>query len=170
MLFTIASVAGYAHFQLISYHFKTQAIVTDVQIPVLFALAMGIDGLVALLIGRIYDRVGFSVLISIPLFTFPIPLLVFSQSVSLVIIGVIFWGIVMGVQETIMRAAIADITPVESRGTAYGIFNAAYGLAWFLGTSLMGFLYGISLTYIFIFTVSMEALAVLFLFFVKKNK
>jgi len=168
-LFTMASVAGYAHFQLISYHFKSRAIVSDVYIPLLFALAMGIDGLVALIIGRIYDRIGLICLISVPLFTLPIPLLVFSHSYLLIILGVILWGVVMGIQETIMRAAIADMTPIDVRGTAYGIFNTAYGLAWFGGTALMGVLYGISIGYIFIFTIIMETVSVLFLF-LSKNK
>ncbi len=163
-LFTIASVAGYAHFQLISFHFKSRAIVSDVQIPLLFALAMGVDGLVALIIGRIYDRIGLISLISVPILTLPIPLLVFSHGYLGIISGVILWGMVMGVQETIMRAAIADMTPIEVRGTAYGIFNTAYGLAWFAGTSLMGVLYGISIRYIFIFTLIAEVVAAVFLF------
>lgn len=169
-LFTIASVAGYAHFQLISYHFKSQSVITDVQIPLLFALAMGIDGLVALIIGRIYDRIGLLALISVPVFTIPIPLFVFSNYYFLVISGIILWGIVMGIQETIMRAAIADITPVEIRGTAYGIFNTALGLSWFAGTSLMGVLYSISIRYIFIFTTIMEVISILFLFISRDKK
>jgi len=163
-LFTIASVAGYAHFQLISFHFKSRAIVSDAFIPLLFALAMGVDGLVALIIGRIYDRIGLISLISVPILTLPIPLLVFSHGYLGIISGIILWGMVMGVQETIMRAAIADMTPIEVRGTAYGIFNTAYGLAWFAGTSLMGVLYGISIRYIFIFTLIAELVAAVFLF------
>lgn len=67
-----------------------------------------------------------------------------------------------------MRAAIADMTPIDSRGTAYGIFNTAYGLAWFAGTSLMGVLYGISKNYIFVFTLSMELIAFFFLIFLSR--
>ena len=40
-----------------------------------------------------------------------------------------------------MRAAIALLAPASQRGTAYGIFNAAYGLAWFAGSALLGVLY-----------------------------
>lgn len=163
-LFTIASVAGFAHFLLISYHFKVRAIVSDAGIPVLFAFAMGIDGLVALIIGRIYDRIGFLALISSPVLTVFIPFFIFSRHYSLVLIGIVLWGMVMGIQETIMRAAIADITPAEIRGTAYGIFNTAYGLAWFIGASLMGLLYGISLRYIFGFVAVTQIIAAAVLF------
>jgi MFS-type transporter involved in bile tolerance (Atg22 family) len=47
----------------------------------------------------------------------------------------------MGAQESVMRAAIAQIAPAERRGTAYGIFNAIYGVAWFAGSVLLGVLY-----------------------------
>jgi len=171
-LFTVASVAGFAHFLLISYHFKAQAIVSDAGIPVLFALAMGIDGLVALIIGRIYDRIGFLALISAPILTALTPFFIFSQRYSLLLGGIVLWGMVMGIQETIMRAAIADITPAHIRGTAYGIFNTAYGLAWFIGASLMGFLYGISIKYIFGFVVITQVIAasVLFLLITLKRQ
>jgi MFS family permease len=71
-----------------------------------------------------------------------------------------------------MRAAIADITPAHIRGTAYGIFNTAYGLAWFIGASLMGFLYGISIKYIFGFVVITQVIAasVLFLLITLKRQ
>jgi MFS-type transporter involved in bile tolerance (Atg22 family) len=72
----------------------------------------------------------------------------------------VLWGAAMGVQETIMRAAIADLTPVERRGFAYGIFNAAYGASWFLGSALMGLLYELSINHIILFVVIMELVSI----------
>lgn len=57
----------------------------------------------------------------------------------------------MGIHETIMRAAIADLVPIERRGSAYGIFNTLYGLSLFIGSAAMGFLYEVSITYIPVF-------------------
>jgi MFS family permease len=54
-------------------------------------------------------------------------------------------GIVMGGQETIMKAAIADITPIKKRGTGYGIFNFGFGLAMLAGGWLAGVLYEVSI-------------------------
>jgi predicted MFS family arabinose efflux permease len=65
----------------------------------------------------------------------------------------------MGIHETIMRAAIADMTPIERRGGAYGIFNALYGAAWFIGSTTMGFLYDLSITRLIIFVVAVEIIA-----------
>jgi MFS family permease len=162
-IFTFLSVAGFAHFQIISYHFKVKSIITDVQIPILYAIAMGMDALVALIIGKVYDKVGLKSLIAIPLLTLPIPLFVFSYSYHLAIIGILFWGAVLGIHETTMRAAIADLTSLEHRGFAYGIFNAIYGASWLFGGTLMGFLYDVSPDYIFLFVLSMELISIAFL-------
>jgi MFS family permease len=78
------------------------------------------------------------------------------------------WGAVMGIQETIMRASIADLTPVERRGFAYGVFNAAYGTSWFLGAALMGQLYEVSTNYLILFAVVMQLISIPLLFVVKR--
>jgi len=160
IVFTVLSIAGYAHFQLISYHLKAQAVVPDVQIPVFFALAMGVDALFALLIGRVFDKIGLLSLAAVPLLTLPIPFLVFGRGFFQVLAGMVLWGAVMGMQETIMRAAIAEMVPSERRGFAYGIFNTAYGGSWFLGSVIMGAFYDISIQYIILFSVILEVLSI----------
>ena len=142
------AVFGFANFQLISYHFNAAAVVPDVQIPLFFAIAMGVDGVFALLVGRLYDRLGLSMLLAAPLLTIPIPFLAFSQSYGLAVGAVVLWGAVMGIQETIMRAAVADLTHISRRGFGFGIFNTIYGLALLAGNTLMGFLYGFNPTWI----------------------
>jgi MFS family permease len=167
-VFTLLSVAGFANFQLISYHLKVQAIVPDAQIPIIYAIAMGVDALAALLVGKTYDKIGLISLLAIPLLTLPIPFLAFSHSYSLVLISIILWGAVMGIQETIMRAAIADLTPIKRRGFAYGIFNTAYGAGWFLGGALMGLLYELSINYLIMFAVVMELISIPLFFLVRR--
>jgi MFS family permease len=169
-LFIFLSVAGFANFQIISYHFKIRGIVPDVQIPLFYAVAMGVDAVVALIIGRIYDKVGLKSLIIIPLLTLPIPFFAFSHSYGLVLISVVLWGAVMGIHETIMRAAIADIVPIERRGAAYGIFNTIYGASWFIGSVLIGFLYEISINFIFLFVVLTQIISVFVFFMLKREK
>jgi MFS family permease len=159
-IFTLFSVAGFANFQLISYHLKAQSIVPDAQIPLIYAVSMGVDALAALLVGKTYDRIGLVSLLAVPLLTLPIPFLAFSHSYSLVLIGMALWGVVMGIQETIMRAAIADLTPIERRGFAYGIFNTVYGAGWGLGGVVMGLLYGHSISYLILFAVVMELISI----------
>jgi len=167
-IFTLFSVAGFANFQLISYHLHVEGIVPDAQIPIIYAIAMGVDALAALVVGKTYDRIGLISLLAVPLLTLPIPFLAFSHSYSLVLMGIILWGMVMGIQETIMRAAIADLTPIERRGFAYGVFNTAYGAGWLLGGTLMGLLYEPSINYLILFAVVMELISIPLFFLVRR--
>ncbi|MEW6621968.1 MAG: MFS transporter [Bacillota bacterium] len=158
-VFTFISVLGFANFPIISYHLKIQNVVPEAQIPTLYAVAMAVDAVVAIIIGKMYDKIGFVSLIAIPILTLPIAFLGFSNSSIFVIIAVILWGAVMGIHETIMRAAIADITAISNRGKAYGIFNTLYGLSMLIGGVAMGFLYDYSITSIIVFIVVIEILA-----------
>jgi MFS family permease len=168
-VFTSLSVAGFANFQLVSYHLHVEGIVPDAQIPIMYAIAMGVDALAALVTGRTYDRAGLTSLLAVPLLTLPIPFLTFSHSYSLVLIGMILWGVVMGMQETVMRAAVADLTSVERRGFAYGVFNTVYGAAWFLGSYVMGLLGELSIDYLILFAVVMELISIPLLFLIRRE-
>ncbi|MCM8801292.1 MAG: MFS transporter [Candidatus Omnitrophica bacterium] len=161
ILFIFFAVSGLVSFPLIAYHFKVKGIFSDAYIPVLYALAMLSDALFALIIGKTYDKIGMRIFIIIPLVTFFIPLLCFSQSQILALGGVILWGMVMANHETVMRAGIADLVSVSHRGFAYGIFNTIYGIGWFLASSVMGFLYGISLIYLILFSIIMSVISLL---------
>jgi len=82
----------------------------------------------------------------------------------------VLWGIGMRAQESIMRAAIADIIPADKRGSAYGIFNTAYGVFWFFGSALMGILYDISIPYLVIFSVVAQLVSIPLLLHLVKSK
>jgi len=48
---------------------------------------------------------------------------------------------------------VATMVPPDRRGSAYGFFNAGYGLAWFAGSALLGVLYDVSLQALIAFSV-----------------
>ncbi|HJT47442.1 MAG TPA: MFS transporter [Nitrososphaeraceae archaeon] len=170
LMFVAVSVGGYVNFQLISYHFKVNSIVSDPQIPILFAVAMGIDALVALIVGRLFDKSGLLILIVVPILSIPIAPLVFSIGYSgAAVIGMILWGAVMGIQDTVMRAIIANIAPITKRGLAYGIFNGVYGGSWFIGSTFMGVLYDVSTLYVIFFAIIVELSSFPLLFNVVKR-
>ena len=162
--------AGYADFPLIAYHFKKVSTVSDAWIPVFYAVAMGVDGIAALLFGYLFDRKGVSVLIIVSLFSMLFAPLVFLGGFSFALIGMALWGMGMGAQESIMRAAIADMVPINRRGTGYGIFNTGYGIFWFLGSALMGILYDISLISLIAFSVVAQLASIPLLILVRKNQ
>ncbi len=72
-------------------------------------------------------------MIALPL-SAAVPVLFFTTNSDLVWAGAVVWGAAVGIHESTMRAAVADLVPAAQRGTGYGIFTAAYGLAW-LATS-----------------------------------
>jgi MFS family permease len=168
-IFAFLSVAGFANFQLIAYHLAARSIMPQAQIPLFYALAMGVDAIVALMIGKTYDSIGLASLLALPLLTIPIPFLGFSNSYMLVVAGIVLWGAVMGIQETIMRAAIADLTPMARRGLAYGIFNTAYGAAWFAGGVVIGILYESSISLVIAFAVAMQLLSLPILYLLSRK-
>ncbi|MFN3422309.1 MAG: MFS transporter, partial [Armatimonadota bacterium] len=141
LVFASLVVAGFPHFQLLAYHFKVTAYLPEVIIPAAFGLAMATDAIAALAMGRWFDRIGLTLLVVVPLLTFVAALALFTHSVLSAWLGMVLWGIVMGAQESVMRAAIAEMAARERRASVYGVFNAAYGLAWLLGGTAMGWLY-----------------------------
>jgi MFS family permease len=158
MAFTFLAVLGFAPFPLIGYHLATQNVVSDATVPLIFAFAMAVDASVALVAGRIYDRRGLQVLIVVPLAT-AIVLLAFTNTPWLVWMGAGVWGGVMGLQESTLRAAVADMIPGHERGMAYGVFNGLYGFALLTGSTAMGALYGASVGLLAGFVVAVEVLA-----------
>ena len=160
---------GFADFPLAAFHMKTTGILADKWIPLLYAGAMGVDALSALLLGRLYDRKGMSVLFfAVGAAALSAPL-VFLSGAGLLIAGMVLWGIGMGAQESIIRAVVSDITPADRRATAYGVFNAGFGFAWFVGSSLMGVLYGKSVTGMVVFSVLAQLASLPLLFLVRRR-
>jgi MFS family permease len=102
---------------------------------------MGVDALAALLFGRWFDRLGLGVLMVSTLLSACFAPLAFLGGLTTALAGVALWGIGLGAQESILRATVAGMVRPDRRGWAFGVFNAAYGIAWFLGSALMGFLY-----------------------------
>ncbi|KXK28768.1 MAG: multidrug resistance protein MdtH [Candidatus Brocadia sinica] len=161
--------AGYADFPLIAYHFKKVSVVSDTWIPLFYAIAMGVDAIAALFFGYLFDRKGISILVVASLFSMLFPPLVFLGNFTVAIIGVALWGMGMGAQESVMRAAVAEMVPIARRGTGYGIFNTGYGIFWFLGSALMGVLYDFSLVSLVIFSVVAQLASVPLLLLVRKG-
>lgn len=160
--------AGYVDFPLIAFHLEKVGDISKPWIPVLFSIAMAADGLSALILGRLYDKKGVSVLISVTFLSSFFALLVFEDSFYLVLLGMILWGIGLGAQESIMRAIVADLVEIKKRGTGYGTLNMLYGVSWFLGSFMMGYLYDVSILFLILFSMAFQLAAIpIFLAFAK---
>ena len=133
--------AGYADYALIAFHFDRSEAVPTAWIPLLYAIAMATDAIAALVLGRAFDRVGLWAMIVATLAAAAAAPLVFLGNLRVAAAGVALWGLGMGAQESVMRAAVAAMAPKEKLGTAFGTMNMIYGVAWFGGSALLGVLY-----------------------------
>lgn len=152
--------AAYADFPLIAYHFKKMDIVPDSSIPIFYAVAMAVDAVAALWFGRIFDRIGFTSLVIAVLFSSFFAPLVFLGGYYSSLAGMALWGVGMGAQSSVMKAAIADLVPTNRLGFAFGIFNTAFGLFWFAGSVLMGVLYDVSVPALIVFSVVAQLISI----------
>jgi MFS family permease len=160
---------GYADFPLIAFHFKKAVVMDENLIPLFYAAAMIADAVAALIFGRLFDRIGLLTIMIGVFFSLLFAPMVFLGDWKFALLGMILWGIGMGMQESVLRAAIATMIPSEKRGSAYGIFNMAYGFCWFIGSAAMGILYDSSIRYVVIFSVAVQLISILFLYLATKN-
>ena len=161
--------AGYADFPLIAYHFGKTALLPSEWIPLFYAVAMGVDAVAALILGRLFDRLGFPVIVVTAVLSAGFAPLVFLGGFKLALAGMVLWGIGMGSLESIVKAALAEMVPRNRRATGYGIFNAGFGLFWFLGSALMGLFYEFSLGALVAFSVMSQLLAIPFFLSVSRQ-
>ncbi|MGI6736229.1 MAG: MFS transporter [Anaerovoracaceae bacterium] len=144
---------------------ETSSIVSSGTIPLLYAGAMLVDAVAALVFGALYDRVGVRILALSAAVTAAFPILVFgTRSIPLLLVGIALWGVGMGAQESILKAAVTTMVPKSSRATGYGIFECSFGIFWFLGSWLLGVLYDVSIPAMIILSVVTQLASVPFYF------
>jgi MFS family permease len=152
--------AGFADFSLIAFHFQKTATIPERLIPVLYSVAMAMGAIGALIFGRLYDRLGLPVILTAFVGASFFAPLVFLGNAPLAWIGVILWGIGMGAQESLLKPIVARLISAGKRGTAFGLFDTGFGVAWFLGSVSMGLLYTKSIPLLVVFSMSLQLLSV----------
>jgi predicted MFS family arabinose efflux permease len=96
--------------------------------------------------------------------------LVFLGDARAAFLGMILWGIGMAAQESVMRAVVAGMTAPDRRATAFGILNAVFGIAWFIGSALLGIVYDQSIMAVAVLSLVLQLLAVPLLLAIMKSK
>ncbi len=159
---------GFIDYSLIAMHISRTAalsgavgLITEETLPLLYAEAMLIDAVSALFFGFLYDRIGVRSLIFSTLLSSGFAVFIFSMhSVPALLVGIALWGIGMGAQESILKAAVSSMVPKSSRATGYGIFECSFGFFWFLGSWLMGALYDFSIPAMVAVSVAAQLLSI----------
>lgn len=151
---------AYADYPLIAYHFSAARVVSIDWIPILYAAAMATEAVASLVLGRLFDRIGLLTVVLATLLTAAFAPLVFLGDPALVVVGVVFWGLGMAVQESIVKAVITGMVGAGRRASAYGLFDTGFGIFWFLGSVALGLLYGWSLVALVIFSAGLQLAAI----------
>ncbi len=141
-LSTALMTAGLMTFGVVSYRFVEDGLLVLAAVPVVYALAMAVEALAALATGGLFDRVGGRVLLGVPLLVATVPWLVFADRLAWVLVGVAVWGVATGIQDSTVKAYVADLVPARRRATAYGVFAAVQGIGAVAGGALAGALVG----------------------------
>jgi MFS family permease len=139
------TTGGLVTFGIIGYHLAADRLVPVAGVPLIYAFAMAVGAVSALAVGWAYDRVGAHVLLVVPVLVAAVPPLTLSDSTSLVVAGVVVWGLAAGVQDSAVKALVADLVSAPRRATAYGVMAGIQGAFAVVGGVVIGWLYGVSL-------------------------
>lgn len=150
---------------------ETSSFINTGTIPLLYSGAMLVDAISALVFGLLYDKKGNVSLVISTLITAPFSFFVFIyNNVTMLLIGIALWGIGMGAQESILKAAVTKMIPKDNRATGYGIFECFFGIFCFFGNWLLGTLYDINVIALVVISIVSQCLAIPFYILSKQKK
>jgi MFS family permease len=135
------STLGLMTFAVMSVHLIRADLVTAAWVPIVYAGAMAVQAVTALASGFAYDRIGARILYALPLLVSAVPALVFADRLGIVLLGTGVWALATAVQDSTVKALVADLVPHERLATSYGVFATAQGLGALGGGALAGGLY-----------------------------
>jgi MFS family permease len=93
--------------------------------------------------GRLADRMSHRGLLALGLAVLVAADLALAMAAggAMLALGVLLWGLHMGMTQGLLAAMVADTAPPERRGTAYGVFNLVCGVAMLLASAIAGLLW-----------------------------
>jgi MFS family permease len=154
---------GLVTYGLIGYHLVRDHLVGTAAVPLLYAAAMAAAAVAALITGFVYDRSGPWTLLILPIMVAAVPVLAFGSSLLTVVSGILLWGAATGVQDSTVKALVADLVPRHRRATAYGLFAAVQGAGALAGGAAAGALYQESRITLIIAVAASQAVALFIL-------
>ena len=112
-------------------------------VPVVMVVMNVVYSLVAAPAGSLSDRIDRRWLLAAGLVCLIVAdlLLASGSSVIVVLVGVAFWGLHMGLTQGLLATLIVDTTDTSVRGTAFGLFGLATGVTMLAASGLAGLLW-----------------------------
>jgi predicted MFS family arabinose efflux permease len=95
---------------------------------------------------------------------------VFLGGASVALVGMMLWGVGMGAQDSLLKAVLTKVVSAGKRSTAFGLFDTSFGVAWFLGSAAMGFLYDKSISTLILFSMISQVIALPIFFWGRESK
>jgi MFS family permease len=162
--------AGFADFSLVAFHFQKTNTVPQSLIPVFYSAAMVTGAVASLIFGKLLDKFDQRIVLLAFFLSALFAPCVFFGGFALALIGMILWGLGMGAQDSLLKAVLAGVIPSDKRGTAFGVFDTFFGIAWFAGSAAMGLLYDKSIPALVIFSVAFQLAALPFFVMAKAQR
>jgi predicted MFS family arabinose efflux permease len=162
--------AGFADFALIGFHFNKANTVPGNLIPVFYAIAMASSALASIPLGRLFDKFGANISLVAFLISAVAAPFVFLGTFLFALLGMILWGIGMSAQGSLFQAMLTGVIPPQKRSTAFGLFDTGYGIAWFIGSAVMGLLYDKSILAVALFSVVLQLATLPILFVANRSR
>jgi MFS family permease len=170
-VFTLLAGMGFINFALLSFHAVKAQLLPDAAVPFWYAVAMAANGVAAFIVGKLYDRKGLAVLYAVPVLSLPLPFLGFlGGSTLLMVAAIVLFGFSLGIQETVIKAGVADLVSLKKRGTGYGIFNTMNGIGLLGSGAAMGLLYELSPLAVCLFCAAAELAGLGVLFWLLRHR
>jgi MFS family permease len=161
---------GLVTFGIISYHLTVAGLVPVATVPVIYAGAMLAEAAAALVVGWLYDRVSTKVLYAVPVLVALVPGLALTGRLWVALLGIAVWGFAFGLQDSTIKALVADLVEAGRRATAYGVFAGIQGVTAIGGGVLAGWLYERSLTALVVVIAVTQAVALLLLVLILRGR
>ncbi|MEO3935691.1 MFS transporter [Dermatophilaceae bacterium Soc4.6] len=155
------TTGGLVTFGIIGYHLVIDHLVPVASVPVVYAGAMLVEAVAALVVGAVYDRTGGRALTVVPVLVAAVPALALTRTLWVALLGVALWGFAYGVQDSTVKALVAELVDAPRRATAYGVFAGIQGAFAIVGGGVSGWLYDRSLTALVVVVGLSQALALL---------
>ena len=115
----------------------------DTYAPLVLVVMNVVYALDAYPLGKLADRMSHMTLLQVGLITLIAADLILAQAQGLaaVAVGVALWGLHLGMTQGLLATMVADTAPAHLRGTAFGFFNLASGIAMLIASALAGLLW-----------------------------
>ncbi len=154
---------GLVTFGIASYHMEKAGLVATALIPLVFAAANLAGALAALVNGWAFDRRGARVLYILPFLVAAVPPLALGHSTAGALVGMAVWGFATGLQDSTIKAVVAELVPSERLAGAYGVFAAVQGAAALIGGIVIGALYDASIPWLIGVVAAVQVVALVLL-------